>query len=199
MARLVPRAASTAAEDFEPPQIRPVRAFAAVQRLAMHGSEGDLTVDARGFLEGPIAFERGAKAPVPGNAAAPLSKPFVRTIPPSATTPPSLQLARAPIASRGYAAEPVETSIAPLAAEPEAVSFEPAEPNRETAATAAQVVQPVEREATSETAPPAAPTGAQSPASLDELAGRLYDRIRARIRDELLIDRERAGLLTDVR
>jgi hypothetical protein len=35
--------------------------------------------------------------------------------------------------------------------------------------------------------------------NVDELAARLYDRIRARLRDELLIDRERAGLVTDVR
>jgi hypothetical protein len=41
--------------------------------------------------------------------------------------------------------------------------------------------------------------GGESPEALDELAGKLYDRIRARLRDELLIDRERAGLLTDVR
>ena len=34
---------------------------------------------------------------------------------------------------------------------------------------------------------------------LDQLTARLYDRLRARIRMELLIDRERAGLLTDFR
>jgi hypothetical protein len=34
---------------------------------------------------------------------------------------------------------------------------------------------------------------------LDELAGRLYDRLRSRLRLELLLDRERAGLLTDFR
>lgn len=34
---------------------------------------------------------------------------------------------------------------------------------------------------------------------LDELATRLYDRIRSRIRLELLVDRERAGMLTDFR
>jgi hypothetical protein len=33
---------------------------------------------------------------------------------------------------------------------------------------------------------------------LEELAERLYDHIRARFRSELLIDRERAGLLADV-
>lgn len=36
-------------------------------------------------------------------------------------------------------------------------------------------------------------------AELDELATRLYDRLRSRLRTELLVDRERAGLLTDFR
>lgn len=34
---------------------------------------------------------------------------------------------------------------------------------------------------------------------LDELAARLYDRLRSRLRTELLVDRERAGMLTDFR
>jgi hypothetical protein len=34
---------------------------------------------------------------------------------------------------------------------------------------------------------------------LDELALRLYARLRSRLRRELLVDRERAGLLTDYR
>jgi hypothetical protein len=34
---------------------------------------------------------------------------------------------------------------------------------------------------------------------LDEIAGRLYDRLRSRLRQELLLDRERAGLLADFR
>jgi hypothetical protein len=34
---------------------------------------------------------------------------------------------------------------------------------------------------------------------LDELSTRLYDRLRSRLRLELLIDRERAGLLSDFR
>lgn len=36
-------------------------------------------------------------------------------------------------------------------------------------------------------------------AHLDELAGKLYDKIRSRLRNELLVDRERAGFLTDLR
>jgi hypothetical protein len=34
---------------------------------------------------------------------------------------------------------------------------------------------------------------------MDELAGKLYDRIRNRLKTELLVDRERAGFLTDLR
>jgi hypothetical protein len=34
---------------------------------------------------------------------------------------------------------------------------------------------------------------------MDELAGKLYDRIRNRLKTELLVDRERAGVLTDLR
>ena len=34
---------------------------------------------------------------------------------------------------------------------------------------------------------------------LDELVVRIYDRLRSRLRRELLVDRERAGLLTDFR
>ncbi|TMD88272.1 MAG: hypothetical protein E6I78_01260 [Chloroflexi bacterium] len=34
---------------------------------------------------------------------------------------------------------------------------------------------------------------------MDELAGKLYDKIRNRLKSELLVDRERAGFLTDLR
>jgi hypothetical protein len=34
---------------------------------------------------------------------------------------------------------------------------------------------------------------------MDELARKLYDRIRSRLKTELLVDRERAGFLTDLR
>jgi hypothetical protein len=34
---------------------------------------------------------------------------------------------------------------------------------------------------------------------IEDLAGKLYDKIRVRLRNELLVDRERAGFLTDLR
>src|SRR5207244_11595953 len=44
-----------------------------------------------------------------------------------------------------------------------------------------------------------APGAAHSEGELDDLAHRLYDPFRSRLRLELLIDRERAGLITDLR
>ena len=38
-----------------------------------------------------------------------------------------------------------------------------------------------------------------SETEMDELARRLYDRLRSRLKTELLVDRERAGFLTDLR
>ena len=45
----------------------------------------------------------------------------------------------------------------------------------------------------------AAPAGPhQAETDMDELAGKLYDRSRSRLKTELLVDRERAGFLTDL-
>ena len=41
--------------------------------------------------------------------------------------------------------------------------------------------------------------GADDEGQMDDLAAKLYDRIRSRLRNELLVDRERAGFLTDLR
>jgi hypothetical protein len=57
--------------------------------------------------------------------------------------------------------------------------------------------------AAAETASPAAPTAGPPPApageDLEALAGRLYERIRRRLRAELMLDRERSGLTGDRR
>ena len=46
---------------------------------------------------------------------------------------------------------------------------------------------------------PAAPAGPMSGAELEEMARRLYEPLSARLRAELWQDRERSGLLTDLR
>jgi hypothetical protein len=55
-----------------------------------------------------------------------------------------------------------------------------------------------DRSASHSVAPSAGPHQA-SEAEMDELARKLYDRIRGRLKTELLVDRERAGFLTDLR
>ena len=50
-----------------------------------------------------------------------------------------------------------------------------------------------------EVGPPPAAEGASSDGNVDELANKLYDRIRSKLRAELRLDRERAGLVTDLR
>ena len=53
--------------------------------------------------------------------------------------------------------------------------------------------------ATPATAPAASVTEEAAPIDLDDLARRVYGQVRTQLRSELLIDRERAGLLTDFR
>ena len=94
-------------------------------------------------------------------------------------------------------------------------SFEPPAPSAETAATPGTVQRAAEDDLAAPppvAGPPAAagaapltppggsgPGAAATPEQLDELARRLYDKIRYRLKAELRLDRERAGLLTDLR
>jgi len=60
---------------------------------------------------------------------------------------------------------------------------------------------PTSSPSTTPSAPPAGAAGATAPsgAELDEMARRLYEPLTARLRAELWQDRERSGLLTDLR
>ena len=80
-------------------------------------------------------------------------------------------------------AHEAERSAQAVAVEPTTITA-PAQAGTETAASAAQAaVLPHELDST----------------HLEELTQRIYDRLRSRLRTELLVDRERAGLLTDFR
>jgi hypothetical protein len=57
----------------------------------------------------------------------------------------------------------------------------------------------VQREAAPAVAPAAPKASTASDAELEELARKLYEPIRSRLRAELLIDRERAGMIADLR
>jgi hypothetical protein len=112
-----------------------------------------------------------------------------------------------------------ELTLAPLqrAAEP---SPEPSEPAVESASTVVQrgMLESLSSEVSEFSSRLPSPAEAGSAAStvgsavgsmfgghkapetdMDELAGKLYDKIRNRLKSELLVDRERSGFLTDLR
>lgn len=135
----------------------------------------------------------GALASLIHRAAVPFPQAgVVAPVLPSALGPVSPVLARQPA--------PIAEPIPPA---PVTVAREPAEPEPSAAAAPplqaqAEAPAPVQQAEAAEAAPAAA-AGGQSPQSVEEMAARIYDRIRSRLRDELLVDRERAGLVTDVR
>jgi hypothetical protein len=74
-----------------------------------------------------------------------------------------------------------------------------AEDQTQTITFAAHPPPPLPVQALSEPPAPASAGAVSSDRDLDDLALKLYDRFRSRLRSELLVDRERAGLLTDLR
>jgi len=92
---------------------------------------------------------------------------------------------------------PAEDPAPPVLA---VVPAPPSQPPPTPAATAPAVAPTVQRVLSEEPGAETAPRGRLPEApddELEELADRLYDHIRARFRAELLIDRERSGLLAD--
>ena len=110
-------------------------------------------------------------------------------------TPADTETAANPATSDGWAAD----AASPVHAAQSLLDF--ARPARNGAAASPIIDQPVADEAAD--SPPAGPgqqpasDGAQQAPDPDEMASQLYDRIRGRLRAELLIDRERAALLSD--
>lgn len=133
---------------------------------------------------------------------------------------PTMDLIRAMIAERTEDAAVRSVIFSQAMAEPGPDRPPPAQPDRADplvlAAAVPHVAEQEERVVTPvQQAPPALPPPSPPPPpvvtdhgdqpieidrlDLEQLAARLYDRLRNRIRLELLIDRERAGLLTDFR
>jgi hypothetical protein len=145
-----------------------------------------------------------AAAPVGGTARLRVGAAVARFVSPSSAADgyslPSTVAAGPPVAPSAGDASPA-TVLRAIADSDQQVSGE--EPVAFGAAIQAAGVQ----RATDSSAAPAnpatggAPGAAGGPASgpeLDALAARLYDRIRLRLRRELLADRERAGVLVDM-
>jgi len=75
--------------------------------------------------------------------------------------------------------------------------FQPPPPMSASAPSPPVAVSSIQRAPLS--APSLKTSGSITESDLENLAGKLYGRIRSRLRSELLVDRERAGLVTDVR
>jgi len=114
-------------------------------------------------------------------AAAPLPLASPRNVARAVATEAATEAVSAAVAQRAVAlAPPPIPSPVPLA---------PVQRVESTADTASGV----------ESAPPSEPSLPTDPTQLEELAGRLWSHLRVRLRRELLADRERAGMLTDLR
>ncbi len=142
-------------------------------------------------------------AATPGSAqswqGAPAVQRLLRQPQPAAVQRSEMTLAPvASVASVQRATQIAESAIAVasqpmISAQRESLASEPAWPSGEPSVQAATATSAA-------TSGASGPSGAAHPdENLDALAGKLYDRIRNRLKSELLLDRERAGLLTDLR
>jgi hypothetical protein len=180
-----------------PPRVQPYRVDGSARPVV---TTGDTTPTADRSLSGPRPPDAPRTVPAipwvtalgsPGMAAASVVQ---RHIPTRPTASPQLR---------------TWTSLAPTDGGPAVTGADPGTPAPSTDVSAA-----VQREVTemATTAPletqgaaAAPPTGAGGPAGersegeLQELARQLYEHIGTRLRSELLLERERAGLLTDLR
>jgi hypothetical protein len=138
---------------------------------------------AAGWTPSPGA---GSRPPLQADPAAAALRAGVATLDPDGAvvfTPPSAPAGPPPLQRADSGPPPVQRAGSGMAPPAEARPPDAGAPG------------PPPVEAAAAPAPPPAPGTAAAP-DLDDLARRLYDRIRARLRAELRLDLERAGMLT---
>lgn len=189
------------------------------QRMLGAALPGEASAEGRELEEQAVATQRwflGATSPVPALALLPSGTAASLTHAPAARPAPAGDAvatgasggagaaeAPGPAGERLVQRQPVEAAPAPTAA-----STGQATPD----GTAPALPLPGESPAVAGAHPGLAelrdqlaqlagqrPAALDDPTELDELAAKLYRRLRSRLRLELIVDRERAGLLTDFR
>lgn len=144
----------------------------------------------------PKAIVRGTATPGPNREAAVPAR-SVPAMPPLAPVASAVQ--RAPSAPQDFVAfSPFADTRTPPAAHGPTPQFEIPAVQREVAPGESEAPGVVTAPAVS-AAPGAAASPGQGDKELDELARKLHDRISFQLRRELLIQRERAGMVTDLR
>ena len=186
-------------------------------------SAGPLTPLSRTLDSGDPAVGAGERASTgtPGGDISPSSHPAGRAGLPWAprATDESARPARSPLAAQAIQREtrpvldlvapprPVASRTAPQEVPVQALSAAETPEIHETPDLAVQRVGEASVDASAgepgaasvvTDATPGADSAGDSPADMEELATKLYDRIRSRLRSELLFDRERAGMLVDL-
>jgi hypothetical protein len=177
--------AAATARDIQEELIASGRAFRMPDgSIVFVGPGGHLPEQRPSQTQPSVAMQRAPDDPAPLAADPQGSGPLGVYAPASDTSfLPMADMPAAPVAAAATASMPAPAqtySSSPVAA---------AAPSPATQTGAAAAVQ-------------AAPTPAPEPAppiDLDDLARRVYGQVRTQLRSELLIDRERAGLLTDFR
>jgi hypothetical protein len=163
--------------------------------LVFPGAGGHLPEQRSTPVQTAVAIQRAPEEPgsAESPAAGPTEAPGLAAGSGSGLAPaPELWRAPAPAPSAGEAPPAAGQRPPEIATTP--VAFAPA---GETPATAPAAFAPAGE--TPATAPAAPLTEEAAPIDLDDLARRVYGQVRTQLRSELLIDRERAGLLTDFR
>jgi hypothetical protein len=166
--------------------------------LVFPGSGAHLPHQRQSPTQPAIAMQRAPEDPAPVSAPEPGSsepsyapRSGMGSVPPADATPPSS-------APRAAGSVPPADAPAPSSALPAVFDI---------ASTSGTSRQPEFGDAPAPAAPAATPSASATEAApepaasldIDDLARRVYGQVRTQLRSELLIDRERAGLLTDFR
>jgi hypothetical protein len=171
----------------------------------------------------PPAFREGPPAAAPVSPApGPLMSTPGRLAPSAGGAPPGQPMARAAVVQRDATVRPrwapaldlpLPLRVAAISDDPrsEPVATPASQPGTIADVTPQRTVEPPQAPAPplasvqeQATAAPAAqgaasPGGTRSEGEMEELARRLYEHIGTRLRAELLVERERAGMVTDLR
>lgn len=151
-------------------------------------------------VQPPLPWTHGPVRPFAASAVPESPQLALRSVQRSAAAP--AQTYAAPLAFASPIPAPPAFEPGFFAVSPFAIGMPQIQVQRQAAAGAASPLPPAPAESLSAVAPATAASATSahdSEKELDELARKLHDRISARLRYDLLLDRERAGMLTDVR
>jgi hypothetical protein len=170
-----------------------------IERLAMRGDVPTTVVQRADDLIGTAGLFGGSTTTAPS---ADTSGPILVPPVPAPTTPAPIGFTPTVLSPNNGATPPMGPIPGALFTPPEPPSQPPPQqqaPDPEVGRLRADVDRLTNTVAELAGRPAEPAADLTDPATLDDLTVRLYDRVRTNLRTELLVDRERAGLLADLR